>query len=103
MSDTRVSGDQLNVFWFWVQYWSGHQIETVLCVCRTPLSGTNDFTATKSRIVQLCLELTSTVQKVADLCLLLSQRLFVLIRTCLHGQRAELHVRCQPLKHQQQL
>ncbi|TNM94453.1 hypothetical protein fugu_017212 [Takifugu bimaculatus] len=30
---------------------------------RTPLSGTNDFTSTKSRIVQLCLELTSTVQK----------------------------------------
>uniref|UniRef100_UPI0037E7C787 connector enhancer of kinase suppressor of ras 3 n=1 Tax=Semicossyphus pulcher TaxID=241346 RepID=UPI0037E7C787 len=30
---------------------------------RTPLTSANDFTATKSRIIQLCLELTSTVQK----------------------------------------
>ncbi|XP_044185752.1 connector enhancer of kinase suppressor of ras 3 [Thunnus albacares] len=30
---------------------------------RTPLTGANDFTSTKSRIIQLCLELTSTVQK----------------------------------------
>lgn len=30
---------------------------------RTPLSSTNDFTSTKSTIIQLCLELTSTVQK----------------------------------------
>ncbi|XP_029281680.1 connector enhancer of kinase suppressor of ras 3-like [Cottoperca gobio] len=30
---------------------------------RTPLTSTNDFTATKSKIIQLCLELTSTVQK----------------------------------------
>ncbi|KAM8832275.1 connector enhancer of kinase suppressor of ras 3-like isoform 2-T2 [Spinachia spinachia] len=29
----------------------------------TPLTGANDFTSTKSRIIQLCLELTSTVQK----------------------------------------
>ncbi|XP_054475014.1 connector enhancer of kinase suppressor of ras 3 [Anoplopoma fimbria] len=29
----------------------------------TPLTSTNDFTSTKSRIIQLCLELTSTVQK----------------------------------------
>ncbi|XP_034436540.1 connector enhancer of kinase suppressor of ras 3 [Hippoglossus hippoglossus] len=30
---------------------------------RTPLTSPNDFTSTKSRIIQLCLELTSTVQK----------------------------------------
>ncbi|XP_037837492.1 connector enhancer of kinase suppressor of ras 3 isoform X2 [Kryptolebias marmoratus] len=30
---------------------------------RTPLTNANDFTSTKSRIIQLCLELTSTVQK----------------------------------------
>ncbi|XP_070782392.1 connector enhancer of kinase suppressor of ras 3 [Enoplosus armatus] len=30
---------------------------------RTPLTSTSDFTSTKSRIIQLCLELTSTVQK----------------------------------------
>ncbi|XP_062323185.1 connector enhancer of kinase suppressor of ras 3 [Osmerus eperlanus] len=30
---------------------------------RTPLTGISDFTATKNRIIQLCLELTSTVQK----------------------------------------
>ncbi|XP_042359895.1 connector enhancer of kinase suppressor of ras 3 [Plectropomus leopardus] len=30
---------------------------------RTPLTSANDFTSTKSRIIQLCLELTSTVQK----------------------------------------
>ncbi|XP_029965701.1 connector enhancer of kinase suppressor of ras 3-like isoform X2 [Salarias fasciatus] len=30
---------------------------------RTPLTGANDLTSTKSRIIQLCLELTSTVQK----------------------------------------
>ncbi|KAJ4929017.1 hypothetical protein JOQ06_004638 [Pogonophryne albipinna] len=30
---------------------------------RTPLTSSNDFTSTKSRIIQLCLELTSTVQK----------------------------------------
>ncbi|KAI3363893.1 hypothetical protein L3Q82_001495 [Scortum barcoo] len=29
----------------------------------TPLTSANDFTSTKSRIIQLCLELTSTVQK----------------------------------------
>ncbi|XP_068454847.1 connector enhancer of kinase suppressor of ras 3 [Clinocottus analis] len=29
----------------------------------TPLTSSSDFTATKSRIIQLCLELTSTVQK----------------------------------------
>lgn len=33
---------------------------------RTPLTSANDFTSTKSRIIQLCLELTSTVQKVSD-------------------------------------
>ncbi|KAM7395910.1 hypothetical protein PAMA_007268 [Pampus argenteus] len=30
---------------------------------RTPLTSANDFTSTKSTIIQLCLELTSTVQK----------------------------------------
>ncbi|KAM9840759.1 connector enhancer of kinase suppressor of ras 3-like [Aulostomus maculatus] len=30
---------------------------------RTPLTSTRDFTSTKSRIIHLCLELTSTVQK----------------------------------------
>ncbi|CAJ1077681.1 connector enhancer of kinase suppressor of ras 3-like [Xyrichtys novacula] len=30
---------------------------------RTPLTSANDFTSTKSKIIQLCLELTSTVQK----------------------------------------
>ncbi|XP_051954565.1 connector enhancer of kinase suppressor of ras 3 [Xyrauchen texanus] len=30
---------------------------------RTPLSGVSDFTSTKNRIIQLCLELTTTVQK----------------------------------------
>lgn len=30
---------------------------------RTPLTGISDFSATKNRIIQLCLELTSTVQK----------------------------------------
>nr|XP_012779372.2 connector enhancer of kinase suppressor of ras 3 [Maylandia zebra] len=30
---------------------------------RTPLSSANDFTSTKGKIIQLCLELTSTVQK----------------------------------------
>ncbi|XP_041951211.1 connector enhancer of kinase suppressor of ras 3 isoform X1 [Alosa sapidissima] len=30
---------------------------------RTPLTGISDFTATKNRIIQLCLELTTTVQK----------------------------------------
>ncbi|XP_060908711.1 connector enhancer of kinase suppressor of ras 3 [Labrus mixtus] len=30
---------------------------------RTPLTSANDFTSTKSRIIHLCLELTSTVQK----------------------------------------
>ncbi|XP_069544567.1 connector enhancer of kinase suppressor of ras 3-like isoform X1 [Brachyistius frenatus] len=30
---------------------------------RTPLTSSNDFTSTKSRIIHLCLELTSTVQK----------------------------------------
>ncbi|KAI9528363.1 hypothetical protein NQZ68_022055 [Dissostichus eleginoides] len=30
---------------------------------RTPLTSSKDFTSTKSRIIQLCLELTSTVQK----------------------------------------
>ncbi|XP_066532910.1 connector enhancer of kinase suppressor of ras 3 [Hoplias malabaricus] len=30
---------------------------------RTPLTGVSDFTSTKNRIIQLCLELTSTVQK----------------------------------------
>ncbi|XP_013878103.1 connector enhancer of kinase suppressor of ras 3 [Austrofundulus limnaeus] len=30
---------------------------------RTPLNNTNDFTSTKGRIIHLCLELTSTVQK----------------------------------------
>lgn len=33
---------------------------------RTPLSSAKDFTSTKSRIIQLCLELTSTVQKVSE-------------------------------------
>ncbi|KAG7220540.1 hypothetical protein INR49_017977 [Caranx melampygus] len=33
---------------------------------RTPLTSANDFTSTKSRIIQLCLELTSTVQKVSE-------------------------------------
>lgn len=37
-----------------------------LCLSRTPLTGANDFTSTKSRIIQLCLELTSTVQKVSE-------------------------------------
>lgn len=32
---------------------------------RTPLTSGNNFTSTKSRIIQLCLELTSTVQKVS--------------------------------------
>lgn len=52
------------VFWFWFR--SRQESEAVVCVCRTPLSGATDFTSTKSRIVQLCLELTSTVQKVSD-------------------------------------
>uniref|UniRef100_A0A3B4C027 Cnksr family member 3 n=1 Tax=Pygocentrus nattereri TaxID=42514 RepID=A0A3B4C027_PYGNA len=30
---------------------------------RTPLTGITDFTSTKNRIIQLCLELTTTVQK----------------------------------------
>uniref|UniRef100_A0A667YAA8 Uncharacterized protein n=1 Tax=Myripristis murdjan TaxID=586833 RepID=A0A667YAA8_9TELE len=30
---------------------------------RTPMTGVNDFTSTKNSIIQLCLELTSTVQK----------------------------------------
>ncbi|XP_071368419.1 connector enhancer of kinase suppressor of ras 3-like, partial [Centroberyx affinis] len=30
---------------------------------RTPLTGVNDFSSTKNSIIQLCLELTSTVQK----------------------------------------
>lgn len=30
---------------------------------RTPLTGMSDFTSTKNKIIQLCLELTSTVQK----------------------------------------
>ncbi|XP_072542926.1 connector enhancer of kinase suppressor of ras 3 [Salminus brasiliensis] len=30
---------------------------------RTPLTGISDFTSTKNRIIQLCLELTTTVQK----------------------------------------
>ncbi|TKS76178.1 Connector enhancer of kinase suppressor of ras 3 [Collichthys lucidus] len=33
------------------------------CLSRTPLTSANDFTSTKGRIIQLCLELTSTVQK----------------------------------------
>uniref|UniRef100_A0A673JGX6 Cnksr family member 3 n=1 Tax=Sinocyclocheilus rhinocerous TaxID=307959 RepID=A0A673JGX6_9TELE len=32
-------------------------------VCRTPLTGISDFTSTKNKIIQLCLELTTTVQK----------------------------------------
>lgn len=38
----------------------------VLSLCRTPLTSANDFTSTKSKIIQLCLELTSTVQKVSE-------------------------------------
>lgn len=39
---------------------------SVLCssIHRTPLSGITDFTTTKNKIIQLCLELTTTVQKV---------------------------------------
>lgn len=33
-------------------------------LCRTPLTGISDFTATKNKIIQLCLELTTTVQQV---------------------------------------
>lgn len=36
---------------------------------RTPLTGISDFTATKNKIIQLCLELTTTVQQV---CMLVS-------------------------------
>lgn len=39
--------------------------ETDLLSSRAPTSA-NDFTSTKSRIIQLCLELTSTVQKVSE-------------------------------------
>lgn len=38
----------------------------ILPLCRTPLTSANDFTSTKSKIIQLCLELTSTVQKVSE-------------------------------------
>lgn len=34
-------------------------------VCRTPLTGISDFTSTKNKIIQLCLELTTTVQQVS--------------------------------------
>ncbi|KAF3844680.1 hypothetical protein F7725_007843 [Dissostichus mawsoni] len=34
---------------------------------RTPLTGISDFTATKNKIIQLCLELTTTVQQVCTL------------------------------------
>lgn len=43
-----------------------HVTDPVGLFCRTPLTSSNDFSATKSRIIQLCLELTSTVQKVSD-------------------------------------
>lgn len=33
---------------------------------RSPLTSPKDFTSIKSRIIQLCLELTSTVQKVSE-------------------------------------
>lgn len=32
--------------------------------CRTPLTGISDFATTKNKIIQLCLELTTTVQQV---------------------------------------
>uniref|UniRef100_A0A8C6SKW9 Connector enhancer of kinase suppressor of ras 3 n=1 Tax=Neogobius melanostomus TaxID=47308 RepID=A0A8C6SKW9_9GOBI len=34
-----------------------------LCASRTPLTGISDFTITKNQIIQLCLELTTTVQQ----------------------------------------
>lgn len=34
---------------------------------RTPLTGISDFTVTKNKIIQLCLELTTTVQQVCTL------------------------------------
>lgn len=36
------------------------------------MGGASNFTSTKSRIVHLCLELTSTVQKVCDCLLVLT-------------------------------
>ncbi|KAF0023940.1 hypothetical protein F2P81_024570 [Scophthalmus maximus] len=48
---------------------------------RTPLTSTNDFTATKSRIIQLCLELTSTVQKFNTVVLFSYEQTHVILST----------------------
>uniref|UniRef100_A0AAY5ER74 Cnksr family member 3 n=1 Tax=Electrophorus electricus TaxID=8005 RepID=A0AAY5ER74_ELEEL len=58
---------------------------------RTPLTGISDFTTTKNKIIQLCLELTTTVQQVCisvlsiHLCLMFSK---VLNGICDHTMRA---------------
>lgn len=45
-----------------------HCIASPFLSClRTPLTGISDFTATKNKIIQLCLELTTTVQQVCML------------------------------------
>lgn len=37
----------------------------IFSCCRTPFTGIADFSSMKNRIIQLCLDLTTTVQKVS--------------------------------------
>ncbi|XP_070705951.1 connector enhancer of kinase suppressor of ras 3 [Pempheris klunzingeri] len=60
---TKISHQPSNEFLTAVVELIGAAKSLLAWLDRTPLTGTNDFTSTKSRIIQLCLELTSTVQK----------------------------------------
>ncbi|KAA0711529.1 CNK3/IPCEF1 fusion protein [Triplophysa tibetana] len=63
MHDSGTSGKIPNQFLSSVVELIGTAKSLLAWLDRTPLSGITDFTTTKNKIIQLCLELTTTVQK----------------------------------------
>lgn len=54
------------MYFFAFEAFSSDRSHGLILLCRTPLTGISDFTATKNKIIQLCLELTTTVQQVCS-------------------------------------
>ncbi|KAM8833032.1 connector enhancer of kinase suppressor of ras 3-like [Synchiropus picturatus] len=63
VSDSNVSRKPPNDFLTSVVELIGAAKSLLAWLDRTPLTGISDFTATKNKIIQLCLELTTTVQQ----------------------------------------
>ncbi|XP_053700927.1 connector enhancer of kinase suppressor of ras 3-like [Synchiropus splendidus] len=63
VSDSSVSRKPPNDFLTSVVELIGAAKSLLAWLDRTPLTGISDFTATKNKIIQLCLELTTTVQQ----------------------------------------